>query len=103
MAAMGRYVKLNIAATMCRTELCVVALLDRGRPLCNRILDRQHLHIVTVPEGTALVHHRVGNSGPFLCRVNGTLPLPCSSLPSRTRLIVVGEFPLQNSDKTMSS
>jgi hypothetical protein len=36
MAAMGRYVKLNIAATMCRTELCVVAPPHRGPTLVRR-------------------------------------------------------------------
>ena len=33
MAAMGCYVKLNIATPMCRTELCVVALRHRGSAL----------------------------------------------------------------------
>ena len=36
MTDLGRYVKLNIAATMCRTELCEVAPPHRGLALVRR-------------------------------------------------------------------
>lgn len=64
---------------MCRTELCVVA----------------------PPEETASVHHRVGDSGIFLCRIHGTEPFPYPSSPSQPRRVEVGGFLPQNTSKTM--
>ena len=87
---------------MCRAELCVVAPPHRGRALLRQGTGPP-ASTHSYSEGAALVHHRAGNSGPFSCRVHGTSPLPCSSLTIRPRLIVVVEFPLQNTGKTMLS
>ena len=82
MSVHGRYVKLNIATPMCSTELCVVAPPDWDQALMLEALGRSLLHIVLVTERTASVHHWVGNSGPFPCRIPGASSVPCHSSSS---------------------